>query len=54
LVAELVELGADLLAHGFDQRGGSELAPNMVHVQHQHHDADDDEDEGDDDRHARH
>jgi hypothetical protein len=51
---ELVELRADLITDGFDQRSGSELAPDMVHIQDQHHDADDDQNEGDDDRHARH
>ena len=50
---KLVELPADLITDGFDQRGGSELAPDMIDVQDQHHDADDHQDEGDDDRHAR-
>ena len=50
---EFVELLADLITDGLDQRGGSELAPDVIHVQDQHHDADDDQDKGDYDRHAR-
>jgi hypothetical protein len=51
---ELVELRADLITDGFDQRGGSEFPPDMVYVQDQDHDADDDQNECDHDRHARH
>ena len=54
LGVELVELLANLIADRFDQRGRSEGAPDMVHIQDQHHDADDDQNEGDDDRHAWH
>jgi hypothetical protein len=45
---------ADLVTDGFDQRGGSEFAPDVIHIQDQHHDADDDQNEGDQDRHAWH
>jgi hypothetical protein len=51
---QLVELMTDLITDGLDQRPGSQLAPDVVHVQHQHHDADDDENEGDHDGNAWH
>jgi hypothetical protein len=54
LRVEFVEFLPDLMADGLDQGGGSQLAPDVVHVQHEHHDADDDENEGDHDRDARH